>query len=48
MTWAALMIVLTTPLVYCFTRYVLHSDWGAFLALIGTVAWVRFLLAVLI
>jgi len=47
-TWAALIIVLTTPAVYCVVRFSLCSDWGALAALVAAVAWVRFLLATML
>ncbi len=48
MTWAAITIMLTTPVVYCIARYTLRSDWSAMLALVVAVVWVNFLLAVLL
>ena len=46
MMWVAVLLVLTTPVVYMWLRFSLESDWSALLALAGSVAWVWFWLSV--
>lgn len=52
MTLAAIIIVLTTPILYCVTRCALSfnigTEWGALVALVAALAWVRLLLAMVL